>query len=258
MKLGVALGSLRLPVRAGILAAAKIGVTGVQLDCVGDLKPDRLSDTGRRELKHLLRSHGLELTALNCPLRHGLAEVANQDGRLEFVREVMSLSFALGTRTTIVQPGPLAEADSPERQRLTEALLNLGQHGDRIGTVLALETGLDAGDTLANFLATFDTGGLGANYDPANLFVNGHDPYDALTALKSRLTHVHARDARRQTASRTAAEVPLGAGDLDWLRLTATLGVLEYRGWVVVERENATDALAELTAGVSVLRRLLP
>src|SRR5215468_7164733 len=109
MKLGVTLESLSLPVRRGLFEAQRLGLAGVQVDAVGDLAPDRLSDTGRREFRHLLRSHGLELSALGCPLRHGLDERTNLDARIDRVRQVMSLSFDLGARRVIVQAGQIPE-----------------------------------------------------------------------------------------------------------------------------------------------------
>src|SRR5262249_59460571 len=71
MKLGVRLESLGLPLRPALTATAKMGAAGVQVDAAGDLSPERLSQTGRRELGNLLRSHNLQLTALGCPLRRG-------------------------------------------------------------------------------------------------------------------------------------------------------------------------------------------
>ena len=81
LRLGIHLESLGLPLRRGLQEAARLGVAGVQLDAAGDLSPHALSQTGRRELRHLLRSHNLELTALGCPLRHGLDAPENQDAR---------------------------------------------------------------------------------------------------------------------------------------------------------------------------------
>src|SRR3954468_21175369 len=63
MKLGVRLESLGLPFRPALAAASRLTVTGVQLDAVGDFHPDRLSETGKREIRHLMTSYGLELTA---------------------------------------------------------------------------------------------------------------------------------------------------------------------------------------------------
>ena len=150
MKLGVTLESLGLPIRRGLIEARRLGLTGLQLDAVGELAPDKLTDTGKRELRHLLRSSGLELTALNCPLRRGLDEPANLQPRIDRIRQVMALSFELVARVVIVQAGGVpasgSSPDDPAEPRaalLRESLLALGQFGDRTGTTLALETGLE-------------------------------------------------------------------------------------------------------------------
>jgi sugar phosphate isomerase/epimerase len=258
MKLGVALESLGLPVRQGLLEARRLGLAGVQVDAVGDLAPDRLTETGRRELRHLLRSHGLELSALGCPLRHGLDEPTNLEPRIERVRQALALSFDLGARKVIVQAGRVPDDPADRRAAtLTESLLALGQFGDRVGAVLALEMGLESGEALKTFLDRLVTGGLGVNYDPANMLINGFDPVANLTPLKDRLVHTHAKDARRAGASRAAQEVPLGHGDIDWMLYLGTLSALEYRGWVVIERETGTNRAADVAAGVSFLRRLI-
>ena len=36
-----------------------------------------------------------------------------------------------------------------------------------------------------------------------------------------------------------------------------TLSALEYRGWVVIERETGMDRIADVAAGVAFLRRLV-
>src|SRR6476620_6191124 len=95
LKIGVRLESLGLPLRRGLQEIQRLGVTGVQVDAAGDLAPDRLSQTGRREFRHLLRAHNLELTALGCPLRRGLGVAENQEARIEHVRKVMTESFDL-------------------------------------------------------------------------------------------------------------------------------------------------------------------
>ncbi len=174
MKIGIRLESLGLPLRRALEEAARLGVAGVQVDAVGDLAPNNLSQTGRREFRHLLRSHNLELTALGCPLRRSLDVALDQEQRIDHVMKVLSQSFDLGPRIAIVQAGRLPDdAAGPRAELLTEALVTLGQHGDRTGTVLALETGLESGDALGRFLDRFDSGGLGVNLDPANLLMYG-------------------------------------------------------------------------------------
>ena len=258
MKIGVRLESLGLPLRRALQEAERLGVPGVQVDAAGDLAPAALSQTGRREFRHLLRAHSLELTALGCPLRRGLDAAEAQDARIDHVKAVLALSFDLGARVAVVQAGRVPdEPEDPRGRLLSEALLELGRHGDRTGSVLALETGLESGEVLARFLEHFDTGGLGANLDPANLMMHRFDPYESVRALRGRIVHTHAKDARQAGASRAGQEVPLGHGDLDWFRYVAALEEVEYRGWLTIERETGDDRRGDVAAGVGFLRRLV-
>jgi L-ribulose-5-phosphate 3-epimerase len=258
LKIGIRLESLGLPLRRGLAEAERLGVSGVQVDAVGDLAPNTLSETGRREFRHLLRAHNLELTALGCPLRRGLDAVENQQPRLEHVQKVLSLSFDLGPRLVIVQAGAVRDdPNEPRMATLRESLTALARHGDRVGAILALETGLEEGAVLAAFLDRFDTGALGVNLDPANLLLHGFDPYAAVQALGRRIVHSHAKDARQASASRAAQEVPLGHGDIEWMKYLALLEEIEYRGWLTIERETGENRLAEVAAGVAFLRRLI-
>ncbi len=298
IKLGVRLESLGLPLRRALAEASKMSVPGIQIDALGDLSPENLSQTGRREFRHLLRSHNLELNAVGCPLRRGLDAEEGLQPRLEHVRNVLRLSTDLGPRITIVQAGkvpdpaetkPPAAEKSPgglilatpetlpfalsggidpsstaesirERKKgqvMTDVLRDLGAFGDRIGATLALETGLEAGATLAAYLAPFDSGALKVNFDPANLLMNGFDPFESLRALNRHAVHVHAHDARQSGASRVAQEVALGHGDIDWMTFVAVLEEIEYQGYLTVERESGNNRLADVSNGVDFLRRLV-
>lgn len=239
-------------------ALAKLGATGLELEATGDLAPAQLSQTGRRELRHLLRGAGLEAAALACPLRRGLAAAENQDVRLDYLRQALTLSHELGAGVVVIEPGPLPTGDDdPHAPLFTEALTTLARHGDRVGAVLALETGLDAASALDKLLARFDTAGLGVCLNPGNLLAHGHAPTDAARILGPRLAAVHAKDARLTSASRAAEEVALGAGDVDWLELLGTLEEVGYRDWLTISRTTPLT-LAEATASVAFLRRLAP
>lgn len=256
-KIGLRLESLGLPLRQSLDEAARIGAAGVQTDAAGDLTPDNLSQSGRRAFLVRLRTLNLELSALGCPLRRGLGAAEDQQQRIEHVRKVMALAYELGPRLVVLAAGSVPEKeDEPEARRLREGLTALGQHGDRIGVTLALEAGLESGEVLAKYLATFDTGSLAANLDPANLLLHGFDPLRAVRDLLGRIAQVHARDCRKASASRAAQEVPLGHGDIDWLAFVEALAEVEYRGWLVVEREQGDRRVADIEAGVKFLRRL--
>lgn len=256
LRIGIVAESTGLPVRSAIAQAAKIGATGVQIDASGDLSPDRLGDTGRREFRNLLRSFGQDLAAVNVPLRHGLDTAEHQQQRIEHVRKAMQLAFDLGARKAVVPcPKVPDEPDSPRAQTLRESLLALGQFGDRAGSALALEIGFDPAEKVKAYLSGFDTGSLKVTYDPANLLTHGHDPLANLAPLQGWVVHAHARDARSAGLGRGPQEVPVGAGDVDWLALTATLQVIGFDGFLTVEREQGENKLADVTNGVKFLKR---
>lgn len=256
LKIGIVVESTGLPLRSAVAHAAKMGATGVQVNATGELGPDQLGDTGRREFRNLLRSYDLELAALNVPLRHGLDVAENQQPRIEAVRRAMQLAFDLGARKVVV-PCPQVPEDpaTPRAQLLREALLALGPFGDRMGTVVALEIGFDPAEKVKTYLSGFDTGRLKITYDPANMLLHGHDPLANLGPLQGLIAHVHARDARPGGLSRGLQEVPLGAGDVDWMAVTATLQVMEFGGFLTVEREEGDSKLADVANGVKFLKR---
>ncbi len=258
LSIGVRVPCLGLPLRQALAAAQRLGVAGVELDAVGDLAPARLSQTGRHDIRHLLQAHDLALTALGCPLRHGLDAAENQEARIDHVRNVLTLSRELGPGIVIVQAGRVQQPEDDLRAaRLRESLAALGRHGDRVGSILALETGLEDGATLQQYLAGFDSGSLGVNFDPANLLMHGFNPNESLRALAGKVVHAHAKDARTTGASRIAQEVALGHGDIDWLSLAGIFAEIGYRGWLTIEREGGEHKLQDMAAGVAFLRRFV-
>lgn len=239
--------------RRSLQEAHRLAAQGVELAAAGDLAPQNLSQTGRREVRHLLRSYDLEAAAVFCPLRRGLDVAENQQPRIEFIKQVMTLSFDLGPRLVIVQAGRVPEKDDdPRLPLLRDALEALARHGDRVGTQLALDTGLESGAVLSAFIDRFNSGSLAANYNPANLLIAGHDPYESAHALAARIANVHAEDARVVSPNRLQ-RVPLGHGDLDWLQLLATLEEIGYHRYVTATGDDAT----EVGAGLAFLRRLV-
>ena len=165
----------------------------------------------------------------------------------------MALAFDLGPRLVIIQAGGVPEKDDdPRFPALKESLEALGRHGDRTGVVVALDTGLDAPETLVAFLNRIDVGSLAVNFNPANLVISGHNPFDAIRTFQKRIVHAHAQDARRISPNRMAT-MPLGHGDLDWMQLLASFEEIEYRGALSV----LGDDRSELAAGVAFLRRFV-
>lgn len=256
-KLGAVLESLNLPLRPALNTAAKLGIAGVQVDAVGDLAPGALTQTGRRDFNRLLRSLGLELAAMGCPLRHGLHVAEGIEARLTHVKQVMSLAYDLGPRLVVLWAGSIPkEEDWPQAHVLSDSLTQLGRHGERIGTTLALAAGSEPPTLLAAFLKHLQCGGLGIHIDPASLLQRRHDPVAAVTVCHELLAYCHARDTLADRPDRVAEEVPLGHGDIDWIAYLGALEEIGYRGWLTLRRGPCADPAGEIKAGAAFLRRL--
>jgi sugar phosphate isomerase/epimerase len=258
MRLGLVIESTGLPLRQAIDEAARLGVSGIQVDAVDALAPDTLSATGRRDFGQLLRSLGLELSALHVPLRRGLDVAEGQQARIDHISKVLRLAADLHCRRVVLPcPKIPQEEDSPRGRTLRETLNDLARRADLYGVFLALELGWDAADTVTSYLGRFDTGQLKVTFDPANYLVHGYEPLAELAKLSGWVVHVHARDARPAGLARGQQEVPLGAGEVDWLALTAALQVMNYDGVLAVERLEGERRLEDVRAGVAFLRRFL-
>lgn len=257
LKIGVVLESVGKPFRAALPLVAQMGLQGVQFDAVGDFHPDQLTQTGRREVRHLVTMHHLEMAALNCPLRYGLDIQEQYEGRIQHVKKVMQLAFDLGTRLAIVAAGEVpADEKSVAHALLQNSLLELGRHGDQIGVRLALEAGYEPPELLKAFLGGMNTGGLAVNVDPALVVLQRRNPAALVRELSSWVVHVNARDARPGRADRAGNEVPLGAGHVEWMAFLSALEEIGYHGWLTIKRGPTLDPLADLKAAVGFLRTL--
>jgi len=255
-KIGLRMQVLRLPIRKALRVAAQSGVAGVQIDPKGELSPERLSGTGRREFRRLLEQLGLQLTGLSFPARRGFDTEEGLEGRLEALTKLFAFAYQLGAPLVIGSIGRVPEdREHPARRLLEEVLAEIGRRAERHGAVFAVETGTESGKTLRGLLDVVNLPTVRCNLDPANLLVRGYDPVAAVFDLAEMIVHTHARDALREAAGDIGREVPLGRGDLDWDSYMRALADIDYYGWLTIERQQAADPQAELSQAVAFLRR---
>ena len=255
LKIGLRVECLRLPIRQSLRRAAELGVQGVQLNAVGDLAPDNLSATGRRELIHLVNSLGLTLTALGFPTRHGYNTAEGLEARIAAVQKVLTLGYELQAPIVTGSIGRVPEDTThPARQILIEAITEVGRHAERVGAVFAAETGPESGATLRRFIDSLGSAGIRANLDPANLLVKGYDPVQAVRDLNDAIVHAHARDATREAGGELGRETTPGEGDLDWNEYLGALEEVGYRGWHVIERDQTDNPERDVARAVAFLR----
>lgn len=244
-----------MPLRQTLTQAHKLKTPGLEIEAAGELSPFQLTESGRRELKHLLRSHDLEPAALLAPMRRGLDVAEDLERRVDYLKQTLRLSFDLGPRLVVASIGKVVEDEKDPRHALMRASLeDLVRHGDRVGARLAIETGLESAEVLKAFLSKFDTGSLAVCFNPGALLAGGLNPYENLRALHGMVVHAHARDARLVSVMGRAQEVPVGQGDIDWMQLAAAFEEIDYRGWLVVDGDKL--GTGEIAASVGFLRRI--
>jgi L-ribulose-5-phosphate 3-epimerase len=256
MKIAVSLESMGLNFRSGLPVASRLGLSGVQLDATLDFAPSKLASSAIRDIRNQLKTYNLEIAALNCPLRRGIDVAEDQQPRLDYIRQVMHLAFELGPRLVVVQcPKLPANPEAGSFALLRDAMVALGSEGDRTGVRIGLEIGFDDAPAVDAYLNSFDYGSLGVAYDPSNMLLHGYDPVKSLFVLHKRLSLVYARDVRSATVGSLSSEVPLGAGNIDWMSFLGTLAAVDYRSTVVIRRERGAASETEVANGRDLLRR---
>lgn len=254
-RIAVRLECFGLPARQAVAAAARLGVDAVEFDAVGPLSPRELSQTGRRDFRHCLRSHNVQLAALGFPTRRGFDELDRLDARIEATAEAFRLAYDLGSPIVVNHIGKIPpEKAAAERAAFREAMLRVASEADKSGVRFAVQTGLDPPEALAQYLADLNAHALAVNFAPANLLMLGVDLAGGVERLAPWLAGCHVRDVVRSgLAAVGLREVPLGEGEVDWSSLLAVLASVEYAGAYTIVREPPA-APEELAAAVDFLR----
>jgi sugar phosphate isomerase/epimerase len=254
--------SLRLdpdgPLREQIRQAAQLGAKGVVLDAIGDLAPQRLSATGRRELRHVLRTVELSLVAISLPTRRAFDTADQLEDRIRRADAAFAMAYELGTNLVLVRAGQVpAEEDKERAENFHLAISSLGQRADHRGVRVALETGTETGQRLKGFLDSLNQATLAASIDPASLLRAGIDPLATILELSMWVVHAYAPEtAGSQGAISRPQGLGFSPGMLDW---PGYLGVLEdigYTGFLTVWPDSSGDPLAKFNAVKSRLTSL--
>jgi sugar phosphate isomerase/epimerase len=257
IRLAVELASLGLPLKKGLLTARELAVEAVEIDARNELRPEDLTRTGVRQVRKMLEDLNLRISAIQFRTRRGYATSADLDARIDATKKAMSVAYELGTNVVVNHIGRVPPAtDLAARSTLIQALADLGRHGQKVGAMLAAETGTESGDELAGLIAELPPFSIGVDFNPANLIINGHSPRQAIGALAPHVLHIHATDATRDLAQGRGIEVPLGQGNAEFPELLAALEEQLYRGFITVARRDTDHPLAEVRQSLEFLRNL--
>ncbi len=248
---------MRLPLKKGLLIARELGAEAVEIDLRNELRPDDLSRTGIRHLRKMLDDLNLRISAVAFRTRRGYATADDLEARIEATKRAMSAAYELGTGVVVNTIGRVPpEADSRGTNTMVEALSELGRHGQKVGALLAAETGTENGDELAALIARLPPGCIGVDLNPANLIIHGHSPRAATKALAPHILHVHATDATRDLSAGRGIETPLGQGNAEFPELLGILEEHQYRGYITVSRHDSDNPIADIKQALTFLRNL--
>lgn len=257
LRLGIELASLKLPFKQALLTARDLRAEAVEIDLRHALSPDELSQTGIRQIRKLLDDLNLRISAVAFRTRRGYDVAADLEARVDATKRAMRQAYELGTGVVINHIGRVPDdADEARGQLLVEVLTDLGRYGQRVGAMLAAETGAESGEALAGLIARLPPASLGVDFNPASLILQGHDPREAISALGAHVVHFHATDATREPALGRGMEVPLGQGNAEIPELLAVLEEHQYRGYLTVARHDSASPLADVKQALTFLRNL--
>lgn len=255
LKIAVALNCLGLPIKKALHTVARVGASGIEIDARNGLRPSEISDTGRRQLRKMLTDLNLTVAAIRFPTRRGYDVLQDLDRRLEATKQAMTFAYSLGANVVINSAGYVPEdKQHPAYSQLSASLGELARHGERVGAILACETGSEPTSRLAELLQSIPNGSIGIHFNPANLIMADLYDRESIRSCVSMVRSVTVRDAVRDLAQRRGIEVEIGRGSAEFPEI---LGVLEeqgYRGWFIVDRPPTNRTLEEVENAISLLK----
>lgn len=257
LKIGIQLASLKLPFRKALLAAARAGATGVEIDVRGGIRPQDMTQTGLRELRRLLEEFSLRVVAVGFHTRRGYDVADDIERRVAATKAAMKLAADLRAPVVVNQIGRVPdEAGQGSWNQLVQTLTDLGSYGHHVGVTLAAQTGSESGLNLARLIDALPPAALGVDLDPGNLIVNGFSPLETIAAVGPHILHVHVRDGVRDLARGRGLEVPLGRGSADFPALLGALEEIPFRGYFTIAREDSDNPEFEIEQAVKYLKSL--
>lgn len=234
------------------------------------LDPIRLGVMGIEEVRRRFRDGGLRIasgmmamegedysTIASIRRTGGVVPDATWRGNLAAARELADIAGELGLGLVTFHAGALS--GDPRRVALVQRLRGLAEIYGARGARVALETGQEPAPVLEGILHELEPGGVGVNFDPANMILYGSgDPVTALSALAGRVLQVHIKDALPAAhPDAWGDEVPVGKGAVDWASFVDALRRCRSVETLVIERESGADRLADIIGAREFLERML-
>jgi sugar phosphate isomerase/epimerase len=276
--------------------ARESGFQGLLFDAYSGalLIPD-LSQTGRREFRHVLSSQELALVGLRGDIGpKGFGPGADIDRLIDRIDRAMEAAAGLGSPLLCLEIGPLTEpprqskprppitpeqagliilpattapAPEPESARqptaadvalgaaVNSALAEIGMRADRYTCTVAFSSQLASFAALEQAVNSARCPWFGIDLDPVAMLRDAWDADEIFSRLDPMIRHVRARDAVLGNDRRTKP-VPIGQGGVDWQALLSRLDQTGYRDWLTIDPAELQDRAGAAIAGQKKLRTI--
>ncbi len=272
--IGVIIDSFRTDITTAVKKAASVGAQGIQVYAThGEMSPESMTAAKISEFKKLVADNGLKISALCGDLGGGGFSFADRNPeKVEKSKRIIDLAKELDTNVVTTHIGVVPEDKNHDRYKvMQEACFELSRYADEIGAHFAIETGPETSAILKEFLDSLGSTGVGVNLDPANLvMVTGDDPAGAVYNLQKYIVHTHAKNGKQIffkdpeivyglkkdviITEDSFIEVPLGEGQVDWVKYLAALEDIGYKGFLTIEREVGDDPEKDIRKAVEFLK----
>ena len=252
------------------------GVGGVHISASGPFAVEELDKAGRKALVERVRSLGMEISAIMCwGGQVDLCEEEDWEENVAWGKRLLELAADLECGIWGAHVGVMPwETDNAEWERMVRAMEQIAEHGEKVGAVIAIETGPEPPIVIKRLIETVGSDHIRVNYDPANLVIwpsllairhgeqydkdfalEHYQPVEGAQVLGPYVAHTHAKDALVDDDGKYL-EVPLGTGWIDWPQYLSNLTEAGYEGYFAIEREVGDDPVGDVKRAVDFLRSL--
>jgi sugar phosphate isomerase/epimerase len=295
-RIAVIASALSSDARAAATTARSMGFGGMLFDAYSlNLSIPELSQTGRREFRHVLASQDLQIVALRADLgAKGFGPGADVDRLIQKLDRAMETAAGLASPLACIDLGPLPEpiiatkpkpaitpeqagliilptapvvaeepspraaspADAALESSVNAALTELGVRADRYRVTVALSSSLASFAAVERAIAACRCPWFGVDLDPVAMVRDDWDADEIFSRLGALIRHVRGRDAVRGADRRTKPSI-IGQGSVDWPALVHRLDASGYKSWLTVDPIELADRLTGARVGIEYLRSLL-
>jgi len=207
----------------------------------GQIIPSDLSAERRRQIKAVLKQHGVSLIGLGLSTRFSSPDAAERQANLEELRRYVELANALEAPMVRTFGGNVAEGQSLDQtiDWVAQGLLGAVATAEAQGVTVVLEThdAFCRGAEVARVLAQVDSPYVAAVWDIHHPYRMGESIEETWQLIGSRVKHVHIKDGIKR-ADGSWQLVLLGQGELPCRETIRLLHENGYRGYLSAEWEK--------------------